>query len=124
VLAAWHVLPVLCPISRFEGRSIVAPAMVPKRIGFVGFEGATASHLVGPADTFATVALDGGYGNCISCYQICTVGLTREPFRAESGMIFRPEETLQTAPDLDTVVIPGGKGLHQPESAKRFWIGS
>ena len=98
--------------------------MVPKRIGFVGFEGATASHLVGPADTFATVALDGGYGNCISCYQICTVGLTREPFRAESGMIFRPDETLQTAPDLDTVVIPGGKGLHQSEISEKIsdWI--
>ena len=87
--------------------------MNPKRIGFVGFEGVTASHLVGPADTFAAAALDGGYGNPISCYQICTIGLSPEPFRAESGMIFKPEETLQTAPELDTIVVPGGEGLRQ-----------
>ena len=32
--------------------------MTPKRIGFVGFDGVTASHLVGPADTFSAAALD------------------------------------------------------------------
>ena len=87
--------------------------MNPKRIGFLGFEGVTSSHLVGPADTFAAAALDGGYGNRIPCYQICTIGLTPEPFRAESGIIFKPEETLQTAPELDTVVVPGGEGLRR-----------
>jgi transcriptional regulator GlxA family with amidase domain len=88
--------------------------MNPKRIGFLGFEGVTASHLAGPADTFATAVLDGGYGNRIPCYQICTIGLTPEPFRAESGVSFTPEETLQTAPELDTIVIPGGRGLREP----------
>ena len=98
--------------------------MVPKRIGFLGFEGVTASHLAGPADTFAAAALEDGYGNSISCYQICTLGLASEPFRAESGMIFNPEETLRTAPDLDTIVIPGGKGLRDSEVTERIsdWI--
>jgi transcriptional regulator GlxA family with amidase domain len=98
--------------------------MNPKPIGFLGFEGVTASHLVGPADTFATAALNGGYGNCISCYQICTVGLTREPFRAESGMTFRPDETLQTVAELDTIIVPGGTGLHQVEATDKIsdWI--
>src|SRR6266487_1704883 len=82
--------------------------MVPKRIGFLGFEGVTASHLAGPADTFAAAALEDGYGNSISCYQICTLGLASEPFRAESGMI----------------VIPGGKGLRDSEVTERIsdWI--
>jgi len=98
--------------------------MNPKRIGFLGFEGVTASHLVGPADTFAAAALDGGYGNRIPCYQICTIGLTFEPFRAESGIIFQPEETLQTAPELDTIVMPGGGGLRKVEIGEKIsnWI--
>jgi len=79
--------------------------MNPKRIGFLGFDGVTSLHFVGPADTFASAALDGGYGSRIPCYQICTIGLTPEPFRAESGIIFEPEETLETAPELDTVVV-------------------
>ena len=98
--------------------------MLPKRIGFLGFDGVTACHLVGPADTFAAAALDDGYGNRISCYHIYTIGLTPEPFRAESGMIFRPDETLQTAPALDTIVIPGGGGLCQAEISERIsdWV--
>jgi transcriptional regulator GlxA family with amidase domain len=98
--------------------------MNPKRIGFLGFEGVIASHLVAPVDTFAAAALDGGYGNRISCYQICTIGLTLEPFRAESGMIFKPEETLQTAPELDTIVVPGGEGLRQSSINEKIsdWI--
>ena len=78
---------------------MVSLTMNPKRIGFLGFEGVTSSNLVGPADTFAAAALDGGYGNRIPCYQISTIGLTSKPFRAQSGVIFKPEETLETAPD-------------------------
>jgi transcriptional regulator GlxA family with amidase domain len=98
--------------------------MNPKRIGFLGFDGVTASHLVAPADTFAAAALDGGYGNRISCYQICTIGLTPGPFRAESGVIFNPDETLQTAPELDTIVVPGGEGLRQSAINEKIsdWI--
>jgi transcriptional regulator GlxA family with amidase domain len=87
--------------------------MNPKRIGFLGFDGITASHLVGPADTFAAATLDGGYGNHISCYQISVIGLTPAPFCAESGVILTPEETLQTAPELDTIIVPGGRGLRK-----------
>jgi transcriptional regulator GlxA family with amidase domain len=39
-------------------------------------------------------------------------------------MIFKPEETLRTAPELDTIVIPGGKGLRDSEVTERIsdWI--
>ena len=117
-------MSVQCPTSYPQGGHIVIEQMVPKRIGFLGFEGVTASHLAGPADTFAAAALEDGYGNTISCYQICALGLASEPFRAESGMIFKPEETLRTAPELDTIVIPGGKGLRDSEVTERIsdWI--
>jgi len=117
-------MSVQCPTSYPQGGHIVIEQMVPKRIGFLGFEGVTASHLAGPVDTFAAAALEDGYGNTISCYQICALGLASEPFRAESGMIFKPEETLRTAPELDTIVIPGGKGLRDSEVTERIsdWI--
>jgi transcriptional regulator GlxA family with amidase domain len=98
--------------------------MTSKQIGLVGFEGVTASHLVGPADTFSAAALDDGYGNRIPCYQIQVIGLSPESFRAESGMTFAPEETLKTVSDYDTIVVPGGKGLREPEVCERIadWI--
>jgi transcriptional regulator GlxA family with amidase domain len=98
--------------------------MTPKRIGFVGFDGMTASHLVGPADTFAAAALDDGYSNRIPCYEIHVIGLSPECCRAESGMIFTPEETFEAVSEWDTIVVPGGKGLRKPEVCERIadWV--
>jgi transcriptional regulator GlxA family with amidase domain len=87
--------------------------MNPKRIGFLGFEGVAASELTRAADVLAAVALDGGYGNRISCYQISVIGFTSECFRAEAGIAFWPDNTLETASGLDTIVIPGGDGLRR-----------
>jgi transcriptional regulator GlxA family with amidase domain len=87
--------------------------MNPKRIGFLGFEGVAASELTRAADVLAAATLDGGYGNRISCYQINTIGFTSKCFRAESGTAFRPDSTLETASELDTIVIPGGDGLRR-----------
>jgi transcriptional regulator GlxA family with amidase domain len=87
--------------------------MNPKQIGFLGFEGIAASELTRAADVLAAATLDGGYGNRISCYQISTIGFISECFRAESGIAFRPDSTLQTASELDTIVIPGGDGLRR-----------
>lgn len=98
--------------------------MLAKPIGVLGFEGVTAAHLVAPADVFAAAILDSGYGDGIRCYQIYTIGLSSDPFRAESGMIFRPDETLKTAPELDTIIVPGGKGLARAEVSHQIseWL--
>ena len=87
--------------------------MNPKRIGFLGFEGVAASELTRAADVLAAAALDGGYGNRISCYQISTIGFASECFRGESGIAFWPDSTFETASELDTIVIPGGDGLRR-----------
>jgi len=98
--------------------------MTPKRIGFLGFQNITASHLTGPADAFAAAALSDGFGNRIPCYEVCTIGLSCEPFRAESGMIFQTQKTLRSAPPLDTIIVPGGSGLRRPEVNEKIsdWI--
>ena len=98
--------------------------MLGKRIGFLGFDGVTAAYLVAPGDIFAAATLDSGYGNRIPCYQTYTIGLTSDMFRAESGMIFRPDETFQTVPELDTIIVPGGKGLRQSQTSNEIsdWL--
>ena len=98
--------------------------MIAKRIGFLGFEGVAASNLAGAADVFAAAVLDGGYGNRIPCYQICTIGFSSERFRAESGITFTPDSTLETASELDTIVIPGGRGIRRAVVSERIadWI--
>jgi len=99
-------------------------AMNPKRIGFLGFEGVAASELTRAADVLAAATLDGGYGNRISCYHVCTIGFTSECFHAESGIAFWPDRTLETVSKLDTIVISGGDGLRQSLINERIadWI--
>jgi transcriptional regulator GlxA family with amidase domain len=98
--------------------------MLPKRIGFLGFEGVSASNLADGADVFAAAVLDGGYGNWISCYQICVIGFTPERFRAGSGMVFTPDSTLETAFGLDTIIVPGGNGIRRSLVSEKIadWI--
>jgi transcriptional regulator GlxA family with amidase domain len=86
--------------------------MNPKLVGFLGFEGVIASELTRAADVFAAATLDGGYGNRISCYQISMIGVTSDCFRAESGIVFWPDSTLD-ASEFDTIIIPGGDGLRR-----------
>jgi transcriptional regulator GlxA family with amidase domain len=87
--------------------------MLPKRIGFFGFERIAASDLTSAADVFVAAVLDAGYGNRISCYNVQVIGFTPECFRSESNIAFRPDCTVETVSDLDTVVVPGGDGLRQ-----------
>ena len=91
--------------------------MLGKRIGVLGFDGVTAAYLVAPGDILAAATLDSGYGNPIPCYQTYTIGLTSDAFRSESGMIIRPDEAFQTAPELDTIIVPGGKGLRESQAS-------
>ena len=96
----------------------------PKRVGLVGFDEVTALHLVGPADTFIAAGLDDGYGGRIPCYEIHTLGVFSDRFRAEDGLMFEARATLSSAPVLDTIIVAGGRGIQRPEVSDKIagWI--
>ena len=87
--------------------------MAPRRIGFLGFDGMTALDLVGPAEAFASAFLDRPGIGRRRCYEVLVIGLSGKPFVAESGVAFKPSATLQNAPALDTLLVPGGPGLRR-----------
>jgi len=99
-------------------------ALRPKNVGLIGFEQVTASHFVAPADTFATAALDDGYGNRIPCYEVHTIGAISDRFRTETGFLFQAQHTLSAAPELDTIVIAGGAGVLRADVTDKIstWI--
>jgi transcriptional regulator GlxA family with amidase domain len=98
----------------------------PRRVGFVGFDGITGLDLVGPMEAFATARTVGDDGVPRPCYEPLVLGLTDRPFSAESGVVFKPSFTLQSAPALDTLIIPGGRGLRERDTNARVagWIKS
>ena len=98
--------------------------MGPLRVGFLGYEQANALDLVGPAEAFASAFRDNGKGNLERCYEVSIIGLTRRAFATESGIVFQPTATMENAPKLDTLIIPGGCGLRSADVNRKVadWI--
>jgi transcriptional regulator GlxA family with amidase domain len=89
-----------------------------RRIGFLGYPQLTALDLVGPAEVFATAAalLQADRPSSRPVYEVIVLGLDAGAFRAESGLVFLPDVALADAPALDTLIVPGGRGLREPAS--------
>lgn len=86
-----------------------------KRIGVIGFDGVSGMDITGPTEVFATAATaDGTSGRSPGAYEVFLLGVNPEPFRAESGTGFVPDGCLDDALGLDTVIVPGGRGLREP----------
>ena len=103
-----------------------APMSAPhplRRIGLLGFDGVAAIDLTGVAEAFS-IADGHGWRETPSRYAPIVIGLTPAPFTAESGLRLIPETTLAKAPPLDTIIVPGGPGLREPETnaAVASWL--
>lgn len=93
--------------------------MAPLRVGFLGYELVNALDIVGPAEAFASALREVGPAKFERCYEVSIIGLTRRSFAAESGIVFQPTATVDNAPHLHTLVIPGGCGLREAETNRR-----
>jgi len=99
-------------------------AFRPKPVGLVGFDDVTAFNLVAAADSFGAAALDDGYGNRIPCYEVHTIGVFSDRLRTENGLLLQAQHTLSSAPELDTIIIAGGRGMLRREVSDKIaaWI--
>jgi transcriptional regulator GlxA family with amidase domain len=96
------------------------------RVGILGFDNVTALDLVGPADVFSTASQLNSAAESGRHYEVIIIGLSARPFRSDSGVMFKPVRTLETAPALDTLIIPGGHGLREPATNAKVaaWVKS
>src|SRR4029078_6721224 len=100
--------------------------MKPLRVGFIGYENACALDIVGPAEAFAAALQTDSKGQQERCYEVVILRLTRRPFVTESGIVFQPQLPFESAPELDTLIVPGGCGLRVPEINRKVaqWVWS
>jgi transcriptional regulator GlxA family with amidase domain len=94
------------------------------RVGILGFDGLTALDLVGPHEAFGAASDTLRASEASAGYKLAIIGVTRRPFHATSGLVITPQFQLDTAPPLDTLIIPGGPGLRVPALNRRVaqWI--
>jgi transcriptional regulator GlxA family with amidase domain len=100
-------------VMSYVSKSVAAP---PKVIGFLGFDGVTILDLTGPLEAFAT-AQRNQENDRHRCYKPLIIGVAGKTFKSRSGVTFKAQHTLETAPPLDSIVIPGGIGLRAGETA-------
>ncbi len=83
-----------------------------------------ALDLIGPSEAFASAQAEEAKGRPGRAYEIVVLGQSNRRFVSESGIVFHPHTTLQAAPRLDTVIIPGGYGLRRPATTEAVakWI--
>jgi transcriptional regulator GlxA family with amidase domain len=98
--------------------------MLPRRIGFLGFDGVQALDLVGPADAFRSDAFESI--DVDTPYEVVVIGLTHRRFRTSAGLVMQANAVAGSRIRLDTLMIPGGAGLRRPGVAERAaaWISS
>ena len=87
----------------------------PISVGFLGFDGMTTLDLTGPLEAFSTARAD--HADQV-CYKPVLIGVTDKTFMARSGATFKAQHTLQSAPALDTIIIPGGTGCATVRQAR------
>jgi len=97
--------------------------MAQLRIGILGYDDVNALDIVGPAEAFSSARRDDGSGK--RYYDVAIIGLTKHRFVAESGIVFHPAATIDSALKLDTLIIPGGRGLRETETNRKvaIWLG-
>lgn len=93
-----------------------------RTIGILAYPGVMALDVVGPLDAFAAAAELGAPPT--PRYRCLVLGLAAAPFAAESGLLLTPHATLAEAPPLDTLIVPGGRGLREPaiQAPVRDWL--
>ena len=82
-----------------------------------------ALDVVGPFDAFSSVCIEDR--DTLNGYEVVIIGLSAKSFVAETGIVFKPHKTISNAPALDTLIIPGGKGLRVPQTQQTVaeWVG-
>jgi transcriptional regulator GlxA family with amidase domain len=82
-----------------------------RRIGIIGYDHVQGLDLNGPLDVFSIA--NHISGRSAPPYEPLVLGVKRGTFRAESGAMFVPHELLDSTKALDTLIIPGGRGMRE-----------
>jgi len=86
--------------------------MNPKRIGLIGYDGVTALDLFGPLEVFDTAKRRSEKEKPV--YETVVLSPSGEAFVTEQKIVVQPQCSLAEAPQLDTIIVPGGAGARNP----------
>jgi transcriptional regulator GlxA family with amidase domain len=98
--------------------------MTPKTVGLIVFEQMAADELTGSAEAFSRARVRTSDDREFQCYQVLTLGISTARCRTECGLIVKPQLDIRDAPQLDTIIVPGGSGIRDAKVSKKIarWL--
>jgi transcriptional regulator GlxA family with amidase domain len=98
--------------------------MRPKHIVILGYDGVMGLDLVGPMEAFASAQVNSPRGGREACYRVTIAALEAKTFRSEFGLTFTAEKSLFGVRGVDTLLIPGGRGLRESNEHRKLtaWL--
>ena len=95
-----------------------------RQIVLLGFDRLTAMDLVGPLEAFGTARVMSPSGEPKRCYRLTVAGLNGGSFCSEFGLRFTTKCRLTALRDIDTLIVPGGRGLRERKVKARLsaWL--
>ena len=97
--------------------------ITPKTVGLIAFDGMTMLDWGAAAGVFSWATVPTG-SKRYHGYRLVTIGISRRPCTAGSGVVVLPQETLESAPNVDTLIIPGEARTHPAHLQKNLtsWL--
>jgi len=87
--------------------------MKPRHIVILGYDGIMGLDLVGPMEAFGSAHVNSPKAGREACYRVTVAALETKTFRSEFGLTITAEKSLSGIRDVDTLLIPGGRGLRE-----------
>src|SRR5580704_7266701 len=84
-------------------------------VGMLAFEGVAGLDLMGPVEVFAAANDELAASDAAARYAISVVAPTLAALTTESGVRMLPHVAATTAQQFDTIIVPGGPGLREPD---------
>jgi len=96
----------------------------PKHIVIVGYDDLTSLDLSGPLEAFSSALLEDSSSNPQPCYKVTIAALGAKTFRSVSGLRMTAGCFLSSLRHMDTLLIPGGRGIRLSPAAPKLadWI--
>jgi transcriptional regulator GlxA family with amidase domain len=98
--------------------------MKPKHIVIAGYDGIMGLDIVGPMEAFGSAQVPRSKGGREACYRVTIAALGPKTFRSEFGLTFTAQKSLSSIQDVDTLLIPGGRGLRESRNHQKLsaWL--
>ena len=95
-----------------------------RHIVIVGYDEITSLDLSGPLEAFSSAVIEDSNGRSQRCYKVTIAALDSKNFSSESGLQITASCLLSSVRQVDTILIPGGRGMRNPSTAAKLarWL--